>query len=153
MKIALLLILLTGLTGSGATLAEGVDRETNQLGKLTLDQALEMAERLQPGLAEARALIEAAEGRAQQARKFPNPDAIARIEQAPFKGGMLGEAQYLAGLAQPVPLGSRLSKAREAEQLERERRAKELEVRRRGLRKRVHSAFATALYQEKAFQT
>lgn len=153
MKIASILILLAGLTAGAATLADGVNRETNQIEKLTLDQALEMAERLQPGLAEARALVEAAEGRARQAGTFPNPDAIARIEQAPFKGSTLGEAQYLAGIAQPVPLGRRLSKAREAEQLERERRAQELKVRRRALRKRVHGAFATALYQEKAFRT
>lgn len=43
--------------------------------------------------------------------------------------------------------------AREAEQLNREVRARELEVTRRDLRKRVHSAFATALYQAKAFPT
>ena len=40
---------------------------TNVLESLTLEQALEMAERLQPQLAEARALVEAAAGRAQQA--------------------------------------------------------------------------------------
>jgi len=147
MKTVLSLLLLAALTGSAA------NHETNALEKLTLDQALEMAGRLQPGLAEAKALVEAAEGRATQAGLFPNPDAIARMEQAPFKGRTLGEAEYLAGVAQPVPLGRRLSKAREAVELERERRTRELEVRRRDVRKRVHGAFATALYQERAFQT
>jgi cobalt-zinc-cadmium efflux system outer membrane protein len=146
MKIAFL-ILLAGLTARAAA------PDTNHVESLTLDQALEMAERVQPGLHEAKALLEAAEGRAKQAGLLPNPDGIARIEQAPFKGRTLGEAEYLAGIAQPVPLGGRLSKAREAEQLERDRRMKDLEVKRRDLRKRVQSAFATALYQEKAFQT
>lgn len=125
----------------------------NPLDNLTLDQALDLAERLQPELAEAKALIEAAEGRMKQAGAFPNPAAIARMESARVTGRTAREAEYLAGLSQPVPLGSRLSKAREAEQLERDRRSRELEVRRRDLRKRVHSAFATALYQEEALQT
>lgn len=126
---------------------------TNSVENLFLEQALEWAERRQPELAEARALIEAAAGRAEQAGKFPNPDGMARVEQAPFSGRTAGEAQYLAGLAQPVPLGRRLSKARETETLERERRTSQLEVRRRELHRRVHSAFATALYQEQAFQS
>ena len=126
---------------------------TNILSALTLEQAVGLAERQNPDLAEGKALIEAAEGRVQQAGRLPNPEVIARIEQAPFKGRTLDEAEYLAGIAQPVPLGSRLSKAKQVEQLERDRRAKELDVRRRDLRKRVHSAFATALYQERALLT
>jgi outer membrane protein, heavy metal efflux system len=126
---------------------------TNELEALTLDQALYLAERLQPELAEAKALIEAAEGRAKQVGAFPNPTAIARMESARINGRTAGQAEYLAGVSQPIPLGGRLSKAREAEQLERDRRSQELEVRRRNLRKRVHSAFATALYQEQAFHT
>jgi cobalt-zinc-cadmium efflux system outer membrane protein len=137
-----------------STATQAADRvATNRLDALTLEQAVGLAERQHPDLAEAKALIEAAEGRVQQSGKFPNPEAIARIEQAPFKGRTLDEAEYLAGIAQPVPPGSRLSKAKQVEQLERDRRAKELEVRRRELRKRVHSAFATALYQERALLT
>jgi cobalt-zinc-cadmium efflux system outer membrane protein len=137
-----------------STATHAADRvATNRLDALTLEQAVDLAERQHPDLAEARALIEAAEGRVQQAGRLPNPEGIARIESAPFKGRTLDEAEYLAGIAQPVPLGSRLSKARQVEQLERDRRAKELEVRRRELRKRVHSAFATALYQDKALLT
>jgi outer membrane protein, heavy metal efflux system len=137
-----------------STPTQAADRVvTNRLDALTLEQAMGLAERQHPDLAEAKALIEAAEGRVQQSGKFPNPEAIARIEQAPFKRRTLDEAEYLAGLAQPVPLGSRLSKAKQVEQLERDRRARELEARRRDLRKRVHSAFATALYQEKALLT
>ena len=126
---------------------------TNELEALTLEQAFELAEQRQPDLAEARALIEATDGRAKQAGAFPNPEAVARMESAPFRGRTAGEAEYLAGVAQPIPLGSRLSKAQEAERLERERRVRELDVRLREVRKRVHSAFATWLYQERAFQT
>jgi len=145
MKTALLILLAT------ASILAATD--TRHFDSLTLDQALEMAERLQPALAEAKALIDAAEGRAQQAGVLPNTDVIGRIEQAPFKGRTLGEAEYLAGVAQSVPLGKRLSKARQAEQLEHDRRIHELEVKRREIRRRVQNAFATALYQDKAFQT
>lgn len=145
--------LLTVLLALCALQARCATPATNQLDALTLEQAFDLAEKLQPDLAEARALVEATAGRAQQAGAFPNPEAIARIEQAPFKGQTLSEAQYLAGIAQPIPLGGRLSKAREAAQLEHDRRAGELDVRRRELRRRVHSAFATALYQERAFVT
>jgi len=126
---------------------------TNQLDALTLEHAFDMAERLQPDLAEARALIEAATGRAQQAGVFPNPEAIVGAQQLPFGGDASNQREYVAGVAQPIPLGGRLGKAREAEQLERDVRVRGLEVTRRNLRKRVHGAFATALYQERAFQT
>ncbi len=120
---------------------------------LTLEQALEMAERRQPQLAEARALVEAAAGRAKQAGAFPNPEAIVGAQQIPFSSDSSNQREYIAGIAQPIPLGGRLGKAREAELLDREVRVRGLEATRRGLRKKIHSAFATALYQEKAFQT
>ncbi|MBI4624066.1 MAG: TolC family protein [Verrucomicrobia bacterium] len=110
-----------------------------------------MAESLQPELAEAKARVDAADGRAQQAGLFPNPDAIARMESARFRDPT-GEAEFPVGLSQTVPLGRRLSKARQAELLEREVRARGLEVKQREIRRRVHSAFATTLYQEKAYQ-
>lgn len=134
-----------------STQAADVPRK-NHFETLTLEQALDLAERLQPELAEAKALVQAAEGRAQQAGAYPNPTAIARVESAKISGNTSGEPEYLAGISQSIPLGNRLSKARDAEQLERDRRRQELEVRRRDLRKRVHSAFATALYQAQAFQ-
>lgn len=146
MKILMLLLMLCAFSSLNAIAS------TNQVDALTLEQVFDLAERLQPELVEAKALIEAAEGRAQQAGAFPNPAAIARMESARINGRTAGEAEYIAGVSQPVPLGGRLGKARDAEQLERDRRSKGLEVRRRDLRKRVHSAFATALYQEQAFQ-
>jgi outer membrane protein, heavy metal efflux system len=148
MKTSIALCVLLVVTGTSFTNAA-----TNQCESLTLDQALEMAERLHPQLAEARALVEAAAGRAQQTGAFPNPEFIVGAQQLPLESGASNQREVVAGVAQPIPLGDRLGKAREAEMLEREVRVRGLEVARRDLRKRVHSAFATALYQEKAFQT
>jgi outer membrane protein, heavy metal efflux system len=120
------------------------------LEALTLEQALEIAERSQPELAEARANVEAAEGRARQAGAFPNPEAIVGAHQIPLNGP--NDREYVAGVGQTLPLGGRLSNTRQAESLDREVRARGLEVKRREIRKRVHSAFATALYQEAAYQ-
>ena len=156
MKTKLLLPLLAAMfvsVGSALLAAETHSASTQPVENLTLEQALEMAERRQPQLAEARALAEAAAGRAQQAGAFPNPEAIVGAQQIPFNGDSSNQREYVAGIAQPIPLGGRLGKAREAELLDREVRVRGLEVTRRDLRKRVHSAFATALYQEKAFQT
>lgn len=133
--------------------AETNSASTQPVENLTLEQALEMAERQQPQLAEARALVDAAAGRAQQAGTFPNPEALLGAQQIPFSGDASNQREYVAGVAQPIPLGGRLGKAREAELLDREVRVRGLEVTRRDLRKRVHNAFATALYQERAFQT
>lgn len=138
----LTLLLLSGLSGVGAT--------TNQLNALTLEQALALAEQHHPQLAEARALVEAAAGRAQQAGTRPNPEVVMRAEQVPFKDTPARDRQYVVGFAQTVPLGSKVAKARQAELLEQEARAQQLEVVRRDVRKRVHTAFATALYQEQA---
>ena len=119
---------------------------------LSLDQALEMAESLQPELAEAKAMVEAAEGRVRQAGAFPNPEAILGAQQLPLSANASNQKEYVAGVGQTIPLSGRLSKARQAELLDREVRVRGLEVKRRDIRKRVHSAFATALYQEKAYQ-
>ncbi|MBI5395329.1 MAG: TolC family protein [Verrucomicrobia bacterium] len=123
---------------------------TNSVSRLTLEQAMMLAEQHHPELAEARALAAAAEGRARQAGAFPNPAVIARMESAPISGRTTSEAEYLAGVAQTIPLGSRLSKARQVEQLDRQRLLLDAEARLRAVRRRVHSAFATALYQEQA---
>jgi cobalt-zinc-cadmium efflux system outer membrane protein len=134
------------------TLAGTIASAQSPLESLTLEQAVAIAERQHPQLAEAHALVEAAAGRAQQAGTFPNPELIVGAQQLPLDSGASNQREFVAGVAQPIPLGSRLGKARVAELLEREVRARGLEVARRDLRKRVHSAFATALYQERAAQ-
>ncbi len=146
--IAFLVAVLAGLPVKAAT-AEAPLSQTH-LEALTLDQAVEMAERLHPELAEARASVEAAEGRARQAGAFPNPEAIVGAQQLPLNGP--NEREFVAGVGQTLPIGGRLSKARQAELIEREVRTRGLEVKQSDVRKRVHSAFATALYQEKAHE-
>ncbi len=94
MKIVILLTLFGVLGG-----VSGVCGATNRIELLTLDQALEMAERRHPQLAETRALIEAASGRAQQAGTFPNPEAILGAQQIPFQSYPVPDRQYLAGFA------------------------------------------------------
>ena len=126
--------------------------ETNRVKSLTLAKALELAESRHPDLAEARSMIGTAEGRAAQAGLFPNPEAIARMESAPIEGRTTGEAEYLAGISQPLPLTRRLSKARKTEELQRQGLEYQLQARRAELRRRVHNAFATALFQENAYQ-
>ena len=143
--IALLVAQTRAVTGSEPG---GLQRWEN----LSLDQALELADQRQPEIAEALARVEAAEGRARQAGAFPNPEAIVGAQQLPLSSRPTGEQEYVAGVGQTIPLGRRLTKARQAELLDREVRARGLEVKRREIHRRVHSAFATALYQESAYQ-
>ncbi len=146
----LFVVVLGGVSVMGA--ANEAKPTARQVESLTLDRALEMAESLQPQLAEAKAMVEAAEGRARQAGTFPNPEAIVGAQQIPFGSSSENGREYVAGVGQTIPLSGRLSKARQAELLDREVRARGLEVKRRDIHRRVHSAFATALYQEKAYQ-
>lgn len=154
MKKRILTLLLAAALGSGTAMvaADATKPPGKPLEGLTLEQALELADQRQPELAEAVAMVEAAEGRARQAGAFPNPEAILGAQQIPFNRNAANEQEYVAGIGQTIPLGSRLSKARTAEQLDREVRSRGLEVKRREIHRRVRSAFATALYQEQAYQ-
>ncbi len=58
---------------------------SEQVESLTLAQALEMAESLQPQRAEAKAMVEAAEGWARQAGTFPIAEAIVGAQQIPCR--------------------------------------------------------------------
>lgn len=125
---------------------------TNRLASVTIEQALDLAERHHPDLAEAAALVRAAEGRVTQAGALPNPEAIVRMENAPFNGRTVRDADYLAGVGFTVPLGGKRAKAVKVEELDRERLNREAEVRLLNAQGRVRSAFATALFQEQARQ-
>jgi cobalt-zinc-cadmium efflux system outer membrane protein len=117
---------------------------------LTLEQALALAEQNHPGLVEAGALVRAAEGRVQQAGVRPNPEAIARMENAPFRGNTTGNADYLAGVGLTIPLGNRREQATRVEDLNRQRLGFEAGGQRLELHRLVQSEFAIALYQEQA---
>lgn len=150
MKNRIVIGLLAALLAALPARAASTNSMPKELTELSLEDALEIAETLQPELAEARAAVDAAEGRARQAGAFPNPEAIIGAQQLPLNGP--NEREYVAGVGQTLPLGGRLSKTRSAELLDREVRARGLEVKRRDIRKRVHNAFATALYQEHAHE-
>jgi cobalt-zinc-cadmium efflux system outer membrane protein len=129
--------------------ATGAERIT----KLTLEQALELAEQNHPDLVEARALTEAAKARRAQAGKLPNPEAVARIESAPFNGRTADSAEYVAGVSQAVPVSGRLSASREVARKELDAAQARVELRRRELHSRVHGAFATTLYFDAVLTT
>ena len=119
---------------------------SQDLKELTLAEALRLADERHPALAVVRGRIEAAEGRMVQAGLLPNPEMVARMESAPFKGGMTSEADFIVGASQRLPIGGRLDAASRVEALDRDRLVREAEVLRLGIHARVHAAFATALY-------
>ena len=121
------------------------------LTNLTLERAIVIAINNHPRLAEAEAELLAAKARAQAAGKLPNPEAIARMESAPFSSGTTSQAEYLAGVSQTVPLGKRLSAARKAEQAVATMRAQELNLAHVELTRTVRNAFATALFSSEVF--
>lgn len=122
------------------------------LNSLTLEQAMERAQG-HPTLAEARAQVQAAGGRLEQAGLFPNPELIGRVESAPLNGRTAGDAEYLAGVSQAIPLGDRLGAARRVERLDQQRLELAYHVRRIEVRRTVHGAFATALYAQQVVET
>jgi cobalt-zinc-cadmium efflux system outer membrane protein len=120
--------------------------EAGVIRDLTLDQAIRIALTNHPHLAEAHANIEAARARASAAGKLPNPEAVARMESAPLSSATASQAEYVAGVSQTIPLGRRLTAAREVEESGVRLREKELEASALSLTKSVRSGFATALY-------
>jgi len=124
-----------------------------RIDSVTLDQAMQLAEQHHPELAESWALLDAAQARRAQAGRWPNPEAVARMESAPVNGRTAASAEYVAGVSQSVPLGGRLSAARDVARLETDAAAARIELRKREVRGRVHGAFATALYFNAAQQT
>jgi cobalt-zinc-cadmium efflux system outer membrane protein len=128
-------------------------RHARTIERLTLPQALEIAERVHPDLAAAQAQIESAEGRALQAGLFPNPEFVSRIESVPVTGRIVERAEYLIGISQPAPLSQRLGLARRVETLDRDRLGLALEVRRLEVRRQVQSAFASVLHGQRIIQT
>jgi outer membrane protein, heavy metal efflux system len=117
---------------------------------LTLEAALRMAGELHPDLAEARAEVSAAVGRARQAGVLPNPELVARVEGLALGDGLEAEEEYLVGVAQVLPLGGRLARAREAARWEEASLSHGAEAQRRAVMKRVHAAFGMAMFQERA---
>jgi cobalt-zinc-cadmium efflux system outer membrane protein len=129
MKTSLFLTLFLALAISGRSAAPFA---TNRVASLTIEQALGLAERHNPDLMEAAALV--------------------RMENAPFNGRTTRDADYVAGVGFTVPLGGKRGKAVKVEELDRERLNREAEVRLLTAQGKVRAAFATALFQEQARQ-
>lgn len=144
----IILILLAGYTQQVSA-----ERARNgPITQLTLEQALELAERLHPTLAAAQARITSAAGRALQAGLWPNPELIARIEAGPTTDRYPDEAEYIVGVSQTVPLGSRLSAARQVEHLEQDRLTQARQGTRWDIQQQVRQAFVTGLYWQRVVQ-
>lgn len=122
------------------------------LKSLTLEKAIEIAIQDHPLLAEADANIEVAKARAQAAGKLPNPEAVARMESAPFSS-TASRAEYVAGVSQAIPLGGRLAAARKAEEAGLTTRSREADLARITVTRNVRNAFATALFSSEVLET
>jgi len=132
---------------------DAMQPRVEKVARLTLEQALELAERLHPALTASQAEITGAAGRALQAGLFPNPELVARIEAAPLNDRFTEQADYIVGVSQPVPLGGRLSAARQVEVADQNRLRYEHDSTRLDIRRQVQQSFATALYWQRVTQT
>jgi cobalt-zinc-cadmium efflux system outer membrane protein len=78
--------------------------ETNGVNKpLTLHDAIRLALAGNPEIRVNAARVEAAAGRADQARRWPNPELELSAEDVPRRGGGLSESRNMLGVAQTVP--------------------------------------------------
>ncbi len=128
------------------SIAEGATEPAGVPEPLSVDAAVRFALASHPELAVSRARVEAALGRKLQSGALPNPALSAAIESAPFHGKTTGDAEYLFGVTQPVPIGGRLRRAVEVESAREQRLLTELEAQRRVVERRVRGAFAAALF-------
>lgn len=128
--------------------ADDPDREV--LAELDLETALAEARAQHPGLAAARAAVDAAVARANGAGRLPNPELVAGMEVAPLNSGSTtGDAEYVLGLSQAFPLGDRLESARSFADAQRIQATHELAAREREIERGVRGAFGTALYAQR----
>ena len=126
---------------------------TGPISRLTLEQAWELAEQLHPALAAAQARITGAAGRAVQAGLWVNPELSARMEAAPTTDRFTEDAEYVIGVSQTVPLGSRLHAARQVERREQDHLTQVRHATRWAIHQQVHRAFVTALYWQRVAET
>jgi cobalt-zinc-cadmium efflux system outer membrane protein len=114
---------------------------------VTLDQALAHGRERHPDVALAQARLAAAAARVAGAGLLPNPEAIVRMESAPLdEGSTTGDAEYLLGISQPLPLGERRAAERALAAYQRDRAVSDLAVVVRDVEQRVRGAYGTALY-------
>jgi cobalt-zinc-cadmium efflux system outer membrane protein len=116
---------------------------------LTLEEAVALARTNHPALAAARQRIEAAGGRAEQARLWPNPELELFSEDFPPNRGGISSAQNMIGVSQTVPYPGK--KGLDAQIGRQEISAAQLEYlsREREIVRAVQTAFCRALASQK----
>lgn len=121
-------------------------RLTRVEGALDLETLDQIARSTDPVLRSLRRGLEAVQQEREATGALPDPVIAAMIENAPFRGKTTGDAEYVAGVTQSIPLGGRLGKDRAiaVEKVEEwMHRLREREVELRGL---ARGAFAGALF-------
>jgi cobalt-zinc-cadmium efflux system outer membrane protein len=75
------------------------------------------------------------------------------MEAAPLNDRFTEQAEYIVGVSQPVPLGRRLSAARQAELMDQDRLRYVRESTHLDIQRQVQQTFVTALYWQRVIQT
>jgi cobalt-zinc-cadmium efflux system outer membrane protein len=114
------------------------------LGPLSLERALALAEAENPALRAAEQALEGARGREEQAGLLPNPELSLTSLEGPLYRGF-GRSINVASVSIPLPVGGRLSAALAAAAKAREQAEQDLLLARRTLRSEVKAAFAVGL--------
>ncbi len=145
---------LSSAGGSGAPRDQLVSTEpetsaSRPAGPLDLEDALALADEHHPEIQAARAYLQAAAGRVDQAGTWLNPRLEASMDAAPFDGRTTGDAEYLVGATQTLPVGGRLDAATTAARAEETRRTFEATTTRRRVHALVRRTFFSVLYTER----
>lgn len=117
--------------------------------KLSLRDAIALAEQKHPGLLELEAERQAAWARARAATAWDNPELLLRTEGTTFSSE---EGDYMVGIGQSIPIGGSPGKARKAGQMEAALNASAKELRLLEILQKIRSAYSTAAYQEEALR-
>lgn len=116
---------------------------------LTLESAVRLALEHNPTLRAASARVNAAAGRAGQAKLWPNPELELATEDGPTSGGsVIADAKQTIGLAQTLPFPGKKKLDREIGRAGVRRSAAELSLRRLELVRDVKVAFFAAVAAE-----
>jgi len=142
-----LAVLLVG-NGGGAVAAPAPESAVTH--PLTLETAVRLALENHPDLRAASARVEAAAGRAQQARPWPNPELELRAEDWPASPGRgFADAKQLLGLTQTLPFPGKKSLDRQIGGAGVKFSEAELALRRAEIERDVKAAFWRVLVAER----
>ena len=140
-------LLLLGVSHALYPAAYAADEPGEPAGKLTLTQALALAEERHPGLNSARLEAQAAEGRATQAAACQNPTLSFEAENFGGKNEQKGldTAEYTAQIEQAFELGGKRGKRMHVATAERQLAGFDLEASRLDIRAETSRRFAGVL--------